>query len=253
MIDPLEEAIVEFARALPLGQVDDAARVIEHAPDPDAARPLVLALVPNPRYQDQSVLLLDAWGGHPAVAGPVVAMGIRAAARAAKDEREVQRLELVWTGPTVTGVPIRHTYAVLVQVIDAARHRLTLVSFAAHTTPVVTNALRSAAGRGVDVRLVLDGGTHAHHAFTALGSTVELLTWPPTLLPDHDSDHASLHAKCAVADHDVAFVTSANLTGHALDRNMELGVLITGGDTPRRLAEHVEGLVAEGVIVPWSP
>lgn len=253
MTDSLEPAIVAFARAIPLAQVDDAARVIEHAPDPAAARPLVLALVPNPRYQDQAARLLDVWASQPAVSGPVVAMGVRAAARAAQDEREVQRFELVWTGPTVTGIPIRHTYAVLVQVIDAARDRLTLVSFAAYTTPVVTNALRSAAGRGVDVRLVLDGGTHAHHAFAALGGIVELLTWPPTLLPDHDPDHASLHAKCAVADRDAAFVTSANLTSHALDRNMELGVLITGGDAPKRLAEHLDGLITTGVLDPWAP
>lgn len=253
MTDALESAIVAFARALPLAQVSDAARVIEHAPDPPAARPLVLALVPNPRYQDHATRLLDAWAKQPAVSGSTVATGLRTSAMAAKDEREVQRVELVWTGPTVTGIPIRHTYAVLVQVIDAAQHRLTLVSFAAYTTSVVTNALRAAAGRGVDVRLVLDGGTHAHHAFTALGGVLELLTWPPTLLPDHDPDHASLHTKCAVADSAVAFVTSANLTSHALDRNMELGVLITGGEMPRRLADHFDGLITSGVLESWVP
>lgn len=253
MTDALEAAIVAFARALPLDQVDDAARVIEHAPDPAVARPLVFALVPNARYQDQAGQLLAAWREQAGIPGAVVAMGVRTAARASKDEREVQRVELVWTGPTVTGIPIRHTYAVLVQVIDAARHRLTLVSFAAYTTPVVTNALRSAASRGVDVRLVLDGGTNAQFAFTALGGTVQLLTWPPTVLLDHDPDHASLHAKCAVADHDVAFVTSANLTSHALNRNMELGLLITGGEVPKRLADHLDGLVATDVLVPWTP
>lgn len=249
----LEAAIVSFARALPLGQVEDAASVIEHAPDSAVALPLVRALVPNARYQDQVAQLLNTWGEQVGVPGAVVAMGLRTAARAAKDEREVQRLELVWTGPTVTGIPIRHTYAVLVQVIDAACQRLTLVSFAAYTTPMVTNALRAAAARGVDVRLVLDGGTHAQYAFTALGGTVQLLTWPPTLLPDHDPDHASLHAKCAVADHDVALVTSANLTSHALDRNMELGLLIAGGEVPKRLARHLDGLVATDVLVPWTP
>jgi phosphatidylserine/phosphatidylglycerophosphate/cardiolipin synthase-like enzyme len=250
---PLEEAIVAFARALPATQVDDVARVIDHIPDPATARPLVLALVPNARYQDQACHLLDAWAGQPAVGGTAVAVGVRSAARAAQVEREVQRVELVWTGPTVTGIPIRHTYAVLVQVIDAARRRLTLVSFAAYTTAVVTNALRAAAARGVDVRLVLDGGTHAQLAFATLGASIKLLTWPPTLLPDHDPDHASMHAKCAVADADVALVTSANLTSHALDRNIELGVLITGGDGPARLADHLEGLVASGVLTAWTP
>ena len=82
---------------------------------------------------------------------------------------------------------------------------------------------------------------------------MQLLTWPPTLLPDHDPDHASLHAKCAVADRDVVFVTSANLTSHALDRNMELGVLITGGDAPKHLAAHLDGLITTGILTPWVP
>jgi len=66
-------------------------RVIEHAPDPDVARPLVFALVPNARYQKHAARLLDAWNEQAGVPGPVVAMGVRTAARAAKDEREVQR------------------------------------------------------------------------------------------------------------------------------------------------------------------
>jgi len=253
MTSSFEQAIVAFARAIPTTQVDDAARLIEHASGASVARPLVLALVPNARYQEQACLLLDAWATHAAVTGEAVAVGVRSAALAARQEHDAQRLELVWTGPTVTGIPIRHTYAVLVQVIDAAQRRLTLVSFAAYTTAVVTNALRSAASRGVDVRLVLDGGTHAQRAFAALGNTVRLLTWPPTLLPDQHPDHASLHAKCAVADQRIAFVTSANLTSYALDRNMELGVLITGGETPKRLAEHLEGLITARVLDTWVP
>jgi hypothetical protein len=35
-----------------------------------------------------------------------------------------------------------------------------------------------------------------------------------------------LHAKAVVADDEVAFITSANLTEAALDRNIELGALI---------------------------
>jgi phosphatidylserine/phosphatidylglycerophosphate/cardiolipin synthase-like enzyme len=37
-----------------------------------------------------------------------------------------------------------------------------------------------------------------------------------------------MHAKAAVADSSTAFLTSANLTEAALERNMELGVLIHG-------------------------
>ena len=41
-----------------------------------------------------------------------------------------------------------------------------------------------------------------------------------------------VHAKVAVADEAFCFISSANLTGHAMEKNMEAGVLIKGGATP---------------------
>ena len=43
-----------------------------------------------------------------------------------------------------------------------------------------------------------------------------------------------MHAKAAVADSRVAFLTSANLTEAALERNMELGVLSVEATYPPR-------------------
>jgi phosphatidylserine/phosphatidylglycerophosphate/cardiolipin synthase-like enzyme len=52
----------------------------------------------------------------------------------------------------------------------------------------------------------------------------------------------------AVADGELAFVTSANFTGHALDQNLEVGVLVTGGQTPKRLREHFHALISGGTL-----
>ena len=41
-----------------------------------------------------------------------------------------------------------------------------------------------------------------------------------------------VHAKVAVADENFCFISSANLTGHAMEKNMEAGVLIRGGAMP---------------------
>jgi hypothetical protein len=43
-------------------------------------------------------------------------------------------------------------------------------------------------------------------------------------------------------------VTSANLTGHGIAENMELGVLVKGGPIPRRLSQHFRELIAGGVL-----
>jgi phosphatidylserine/phosphatidylglycerophosphate/cardiolipin synthase-like enzyme len=57
-----------------------------------------------------------------------------------------------------------------------------------------------------------------------------------------------VHAKCAVADEKVCFVSSANLTSYAMERNMEAGVLVTGGDVPRDLQRHFEALETTCII-----
>ncbi len=246
-------ALAAFARALPSHQVENVARLIAQVDEPDSVvQSRLCELVPNPRFQDQVGTLLKAWRLEPTTTGAAVATGLRAASIAVCAERADHGIEVVWTGPSVAGIPVRYTHGVLVELIGAASERLTLVSFAAYKTEAVTSALRLASEQGVAVRLVLDGGTDAEAAFRTLGDDVQLFTWPPTLLPRHDLGHASLHAKAAIADRHIAFVTSANLTGHALDRNMELGLLITGGAVPRRLADHFEGLMASGELVRWK-
>jgi len=63
---------------------------------------------------------------------------------------------------------------------------------------------------------------------------------------------ASVHAKCAVADSRLAFITSANLTSAALERNMELGLLLRGGTVPDRLHAHLAALVTTKVVKQWT-
>ncbi len=53
----------------------------------------------------------------------------------------------------------------------------------------------------------------------------------------HGAKRATLHAKCVVVDRRWAFVTSANFTEAAQERNIEAGVLL---DHPR-LAEALAG------------
>jgi cardiolipin synthase A/B len=44
-------------------------------------------------------------------------------------------------------------------------------------------------------------------------------------------------------------VTSANLTGHGMNENMELGLIVRGGSVPRRLAAHFIQLMADRVLI----
>lgn len=57
-----------------------------------------------------------------------------------------------------------------------------------------------------------------------------------------------MHAKAAVADSRTAFLTSANLTEAALERNMELGVLIRGGTLPPSIDRLIDALLKSAVL-----
>jgi cardiolipin synthase len=58
-----------------------------------------------------------------------------------------------------------------------------------------------------------------------------------------------LHVECAVADGRVIFLSSANLTEYAFTLNMELGLLVTGGQLPGQVEAHFDHLIGTGVLV----
>lgn len=71
---------------------------------------------------------------------------------------------------------------------------------------------------------------------------------PASLLPSGDRDKAVLHSKCVVVDGKKVFLTSANLTEAAQDRNIELGVLFSDGSLARQVEEFFHQMVDEGVL-----
>jgi cardiolipin synthase len=190
-----------------------------------------------------------------------VAAALRSAAAVHAADRE-RTVEVVWTGPATPRLPVRLTAQALKQLIEGAQDRLIVASFAVYDIEDVALALYNAADRGVRVELILEsvtgsGGKMTYEGATQLGrQTLErcsLLTWPLGRRPTVQGRSASLHAKFAVADGKCLLTTSANLTGHALERNMELGVLITGGEAPREVVRLVDDLIAQGDLVGYAP
>ena len=69
---------------------------------------------------------------------------------------------------------------------------------------------------------------------------------------DDGGKTGSLHVKAAAADTRWLFLSSANLTEYAFNLNMEMGVLVTGGDLPARVEQHFNGLIRSGILEPVS-
>ena len=67
---------------------------------------------------------------------------------------------------------------------------------------------------------------------------------------DIDGPAGVLHAKAVVADGEAVFTTSANLTDAALDRNIELGVLIRDRALAASVTNHFRGLIDRETLKP---
>ena len=155
----------------------------------------------------------------------------------------------VWTGP-ITTAATRLTSAVVVELISQATEHVLLVGYAVHNEPTVTAAMNAARADGVTVTLVLE--RHADNPqfnggaqpFPGLDAT--RLCWPLGIRPPG----ASLHAKLLVIDDTSALIGSANITGAALGKNLECGLLVRGGDTARSLRQHIASRLAENYLEP---
>jgi cardiolipin synthase len=166
-----------------------------------------------------------------------------------------QSTELVWTGPTTPFVSARRTEQALLQVIGAAKQNLFITSFVAYDVSTIVKALNDASARGVSISMLLEssqdhGGSISFDVIGKMRTLVpsaKLYAWRERSTPFADG---RVHAKVAVADGDVCFITSANLTGHAMEQNMEAGVLLSGGHIPRLLHDHLQALVDTKTVSP---
>lgn len=198
--------------------------------------------------------LVDAWRST-SVGSDELASMLLAAGHAFENVSRHQFTELVWTGPTTPFVSARRTEQALLQVIGAAKQTLFVTSFVAYEVSTIVKAFNDASTRGVSISMLLEssqdhGGSISFDVIGMMRTLVpsaKLYAWRERSAPFADG---RVHAKVAVADDRMCFITSANLTGHAMEKNMEAGVLISGGHIPRLLDDHLRSLVDTKQVAP---
>jgi len=201
--------------------------------------------------------MVRAWRNCEGISPKEVAAALRASSVTSSFIEQRSSVELVWTGPSTGLISTRNTERVLCEVIESAKKRLFLVSFVAYEVPSIVQALRSAANRQVRIDIIIElsneyGGQVSFDFVKAMRESVpaaNIYVWEK----DHNYTSNSqsigaVHAKCAVADKKFAFITSANLSKAAMERNMELGVLLKGGNLPVRLERHLDALIITGIL-----
>lgn len=247
----LLDAIVDLVALVSPAKVHTIASALRGKATSNEA-PNANSLVETPAARAAVVRILDAWIAVRASGDEVAGMLIGASEARMRVESELG-VELVWTGPTTRFVPTRRTEQVLLDLIAGATANLFLVSFVAYNVESVVLALNNAASRGVRLRVLLEasighGGTLDFDAAAIVRGKIpsaEIFTWGTK---SESFVGGKVHAKVAVVDGQRAFITSANLTSHALERNMEAGILIHGGPIPKRIGDHLQALIDVGVL-----
>jgi phosphatidylserine/phosphatidylglycerophosphate/cardiolipin synthase-like enzyme len=181
------------------------------------------------------------------------------AAKSDLAHRQEETVEVVWTGPENSDTRFRHTEQAILEVLNSATKRLTVVSYAVYRIPRIRDALVAAANRGVNIRLIVETpnrveGQSEYDCLMALGNNVasvaSVFYWPQeNRAKDDNGKIGILHVKCAVADGHRLFLSSANFTDYAFTINMELGLLVTGGKRPGEIERHFEKLIEAGQLV----
>lgn len=236
------EACLKLVEELPGSLVESLIQQLRNGAAP---------MMPNPGYQARVDDFLRCWAKMRDELAPMLEVALAA-------KRSAPTTELVWTGPATTVVPGRRTEQVLFDLIQGAGRRLTVMSFGIFQVPRLVEGLEQALARGVELRIVLgDREGHGdqeidrqrHQLGPIVAAKASLLQWSPQRRPRDEQGHAGLmHAKAAVADSCAAFLTSANLTEAALERNMELGVLIRGGTLPASIDRLIDALLELGEL-----
>jgi phosphatidylserine/phosphatidylglycerophosphate/cardiolipin synthase-like enzyme len=187
------------------------------------------------------------------------------------DEREAAGrrsggVELVWTGPELPGARSRDTVVVVRELFASAQSTVLVAGFAVHQGKEVfeTLARRMTEVPALKVRLFLNiarpqGSRDLEHEIVRdFVSQFREKNWPndtppeiyydPRALAEDYRARAVLHAKCIVVDDRRAFVTSANLTAAAQEKNIEAGLLVEDSGLARSLRTQFEDLVAAAVL-----
>jgi phosphatidylserine/phosphatidylglycerophosphate/cardiolipin synthase-like enzyme len=174
-------------------------------------------------------------------------------------------VDLVTTGPEVRGVTNRDTSVVVRQLFHTAEESVLVAGYAVRQGQRVFQALadRMIERQNLKVRMFLDiqrrrGDTSARsELIRRFAHTFRTAQWPaerplpevyydPRSLAVDPKACAALHAKCIVVDGFEVFVSSANFTEAAQERNIEAGVLLKSPVIAERVSRFFECLLEGG-------
>jgi phosphatidylserine/phosphatidylglycerophosphate/cardiolipin synthase-like enzyme len=177
------------------------------------------------------------------------------------------RPDLVWSGPEVPELHARDTRRVYEELLSSAEHSVLASTYVFFDGPKAFHVLGRRMDEKADLRVTLllniqrkrGDTTAADQVVRRFADRFWSADWPGLSRPsvfydpralDPDEPASVLHAKAVVVDDEVVFVTSANLTEAALDRNIEVGLLVRDRAIAASVLSHFRVLIDLGLLRP---
>jgi phosphatidylserine/phosphatidylglycerophosphate/cardiolipin synthase-like enzyme len=201
------------------------------------------------------------------ITGPAAATWLRTIAQAAARTRKP---DLVWSGPEIPDLHARDTRRVYEELLGSAERSIWASTYAFFDGPKAFEVLarRMESRPALHVILLLNiqrqrnDTTASEQLVRRFADRFWNIDWPGSSRPsvfydpralDQNGPAGVLHAKAVVADDEAVFITSANLTEAALDRNIELGVLIRDRALARAVAGYFRNLIDRDLLKRLPP
>jgi phosphatidylserine/phosphatidylglycerophosphate/cardiolipin synthase-like enzyme len=182
------------------------------------------------------------------------------------ESRLASAAELVWTGPEVAAARSRDTAVVLAELFRSATSSVLVSTFVIGQVERVFAPLarRMAEIPQLKVQLFLHvdrGKNDTRYESEILrefatelksawpGAVLPIVYYAPSSLSLDPQRRATWHAKAVVIDDSTAFVTSANFTEWAQERNVEAGVIVRNPHFACQLRDQFESLVRSKTVL----
>jgi cardiolipin synthase len=206
--------------------------------DPNYWRDLAI-LVEGPAAADLESLFHSDWSFTTGEELPASSIRRDSPGPTSSEGREAQTsvVQVVASGPDVPDDPL---YETLVSLIFAARRRIWIVTPYFIPDEMLARALRLAARRGVDVRLIVPAHSNHISADLARESYLRELHEAGGKVLLHQP--VMLHAKAVIFDHHLAVIGSANMDNRSLFLNYEVALFLYTAERVQEVSQWVNSL-----------
>lgn len=143
------------------------------------------------------------------------------------------KIQLIWSGPSVSGLPGRDTEIVFEEYISSAQESiiLSIYSLSEYASSLI-DLLERKIKQGIYVELYVNDYASKNDLLDKIINLDSSRAFVYEYI-GAENDTQSLHAKVLTVDNEKSIITSSNLSYNGMDGNLELGVILNSKEKAR--------------------